>query len=301
LGGTAEGGFAVDVPVLVEGGGEPFFQGGALIQVLELAVELELSVAEELAEAVAEFGAVDAGQGVDVEEELGIGVFPLGAIQGNAATGDDDVQVVVIQQGLAPGMEDGGEADLGSQVVAAELQQSLADGLEEEGVEGLAILAEEGIEFMGQGEDEMEVGDGQEVLALAFQPVAGVGALAGGAVAVAAGVGNEVFLAAFGAAVAVAAERVGATLHEGVEDAPVMGGQLGIARGHGPAQDLAQSGAGGHGSGPGGGDGGEVDEIQRTLDLGDPLPAYVEVEGGGLEAGMSEQLLHDGQFDAGFQ
>ena len=48
---------------------------------------------------------------------------PAAALQGWAAAADDAVQVVVVQQGLAPGVQHGGDPQLRAEVVAAEAQQ----------------------------------------------------------------------------------------------------------------------------------------------------------------------------------
>src|SRR5258708_19461751 len=52
--------------------------------------------------------------------------YPARAVQGHAAAGDDAVQVIMIQQGLAPGVQDGGEAQLRLDPPGAKLPQPLA-------------------------------------------------------------------------------------------------------------------------------------------------------------------------------
>ena len=75
---------------------------------------------------------------------------------------------------------------------------------------------------MRQGEDDVEVGNGQEQRGLSREPVLAVNALAGRAMAVAAGVGGEMGAMAVRALVLVAAQQRRAADLEGVEDFPVV-------------------------------------------------------------------------------
>jgi hypothetical protein len=67
-------------------------------------------------------------------------------------------------QGLALGVEHRRKAEFRAQVsgVAGKLLQRLSGSLEQQVVEAPLIHADQGIELMGQGEDDVEVGNGQE-------------------------------------------------------------------------------------------------------------------------------------------
>jgi hypothetical protein len=70
----------------------------------------------------------------------------------------------MLGQGLAPGVENRGNADVCAQMpgVACKLLQGLGSGLEQQVVEDTLVDANEGIEVMGQGEDDVEVGNRQQ-------------------------------------------------------------------------------------------------------------------------------------------
>ena len=62
------------------------------------------------------------------------------------------MQVVVIQQSLAPGVQHGRDADLGVKMVAPEFSNVAAHRVEQQAIEGGAVLLDQGIEFMRQRE-----------------------------------------------------------------------------------------------------------------------------------------------------
>ena len=61
-----------------------------------------------------------------------------------------------------PGMEHRQTAELGPEMlgVAADVQKALGHGMKEEGIEHTGILKDEGIEFVGQGRNHMDVRGG---------------------------------------------------------------------------------------------------------------------------------------------
>jgi hypothetical protein len=72
-----------------------------------------------------------------------------------------------LRQILAPGVEDGRAAEITAERagIAAEGGEGVRGGVEEEGVEEAGGAWREGIEGRGEGEDEMEVLDGQQLRA----------------------------------------------------------------------------------------------------------------------------------------
>jgi len=169
-------------------------KGVALRQRLQLAVKLQFSFGVKLAQTVAELPAIDFRQGFDRKKPVGRSSLPAWAIEPQTAAGDDAMQVIMVQQGLAPGVQHGCNADLRVQAVAPKLQQRGGNGLEQQGIKPGLVLLDGRIEFMRQREHQMEVRYGQERFGLFVQPGKTVGSLTDGAMAVAAGVRNEMFL-----------------------------------------------------------------------------------------------------------
>ena len=70
----------------------------------------------------------------------------------------------MLGQGLAPGVEHRRDADFSAQMlgIAGKLLQGLGGSLEQQVVEAPLVHADQGIELMGQGEDDVEVGNRQQ-------------------------------------------------------------------------------------------------------------------------------------------
>ena len=114
---------------------------------------------------------------------------------------------------LVPGVQDCREAHLGPQtfIVPGKLQESPGGGLKEEIEDEFRVEPGQRIEFVGQGDHQVEVVDGQEPVQALCQPLGLLEALALGTVAVAAGViGNGQVAAALAARVHVSAQTGGA-------------------------------------------------------------------------------------------
>jgi hypothetical protein len=82
------------------------------------------------------------------------------------------MDVVMAQQVLAPGMEDGEEADLGAEPfrIGSHFEQGLGTGLEQQVEKGPGRSPSQGVQFVGQGEDDMEVVGVEQVPLLGFEP-----------------------------------------------------------------------------------------------------------------------------------
>ncbi len=148
----------------------------------------------------------------------------------------------MVQKVLRPGMQHRREAQGGLEVVPAELQQGGAGAGEQESVEPCLVVLEERVQVVREGEHDMEVRDGQQVLGLLLQPLGALQPLAARTVPVAAGVRCEVLAPAVGTPILMAAQRRSVTGGEGAQDLPVMRGQTmgpGKLR-QGLADDLAQ-------------------------------------------------------------
>jgi hypothetical protein len=93
----------------------------------------------------------DLTQRRDGKQEARVAGPPLRAIGTQSTPGHKAMPVDMLGQGLAPGMEHGGDAEFGPLVfgVTGELLQGLSRGLEQQGVERPLVDPNEGIERMG--------------------------------------------------------------------------------------------------------------------------------------------------------
>jgi hypothetical protein len=135
-----------------------------------------------------ERAAEDCGEDPHGQEEVGAGGDPVGVPRVETPAGDNAVDMRVEQQQLRPGVEDRGDGDLGAQAAEGNLLQGFGDRGEEQGVRRLGGGQEEGVQFGGDGEDDMEVRDGQEVPPLGVHPARGLQPLAFGAMPIPTGV-----------------------------------------------------------------------------------------------------------------
>ena len=86
-------------------------------------------------------------------------------------------------------------------------------------------MLNERVEFVRECEHDVEVWDWQQVFNLLLQPLSSMEPLATGAMAIAAGVRNEVFLAAVGTLILMTTQRRCVTGGDGAKDLPVMSRQ----------------------------------------------------------------------------
>ena len=226
-GGSVEGRLGVDDPLGLAQGPEVPVEGGGIGERGEGAGQVQAALAVGVFEGLEEEGAEAAREDADGQEEAGPAGDPAIALRGEAAAGDDAVQMGVEGKIRAPGMQDGEEADRGAEVlgVGGDLAQGAGCGAEEQGVECALVLQGDRGDRGGQREDDMEILAVQQFVPALGDPGGAGGALALGAVAVAAG---TVAVAAVPAAVALldlAAEGGGAAFLDGGHDTPLQGGQ----------------------------------------------------------------------------
>src|SRR5665811_2640348 len=79
----------------------------------------------------------------DREEPAGLFGTGPGVLGGEAAAGDQAVEVGMVHEVLAPGVEDGREAQLGLEALLAELEERGAGALKEQTVERGLVLEDE--------------------------------------------------------------------------------------------------------------------------------------------------------------
>ena len=270
---------------------------------------------ERAAEGVEVFAPEDLGEGADGEEKAGRRRDPARAVGGEGAARDDAVQMEVLRQILPPGVQDGRAAEVAAEMagIAAEGGEGVGGGVEEEGVEEPGVALREGVEGMRQGEDEMEVLDGQQLRAAGVEPALFGEGLAFGTVTVAAGVVGDALGPAGVTGLAMAAEGGGAAGLDGAHGAALGAGQpmgLPIRRAMG-AEDVGElhRGAapgpaprGGRAPGASGGyDAGRLRQIQGRDGAEHAPLAEVEVAHRGGDVLVAEQELDGVQVAAGFQ
>ena len=90
---------------------------------------------------------------------------------------------------LTPGVEHGEEADGGSQMlgVAGDGQQGLGGSSEQDAIDDFGVVKADGGDLLGHGEDDVEVGNGEQLGGARLEPFEARRGLALGTVAIAAG------------------------------------------------------------------------------------------------------------------
>jgi hypothetical protein len=137
------------------------------------------------------------------------------------------VDVGVMLEVLAPGVEDGEKADLGPEVlgVGGDLLQGLGGGAEEQAVATARGLQGDRVERRWRSGDEVEILDGEEFRLAGLHPFGGVVGLELGAMAVAAGVVGYLSVPAPVALLDVSAQLGGPAGGDVVRDAPLPLGE----------------------------------------------------------------------------
>jgi len=249
-------------------------------------IEFGVVVLEGGVEAAAEAG----GEGLIVDEEVFLG----GAMEGFAngmegGGGNDEVDVGVVLDLAAPGVEDAGEAEFGSVGLGgADVLEGGGALAEEEWIEDLGMEEAEGAEFCGQGEGDHEVGHGEEPGFLFGGPDLLVeGAALGAGAVVATVVGVVLFLAAV-ALIEPPAEGGRAAREDAPHGPVVVGGEL-VPVGTGvvfPMRTEEVCEVECHGAGGLLLDSGQGAQGVAGLGLADL--GEVEIDEGGLEGGVAE-------------
>ena len=171
--------------------------------------------------------AEDLRQGADGEEEGGSRGKPARPIPRERATRHDAVHVHMLRQGLAPGVEHGGHAELSAEVarITAEAGERGGRGVKEQPIEQARVALRQWVQLVRQGEDDMEVGNRQYLGPARGEPALGGQALAFGAVAITTGVVGDPFGAARRADGSMATEHGGAAGGDGAQGAALRAGQ----------------------------------------------------------------------------
>lgn len=190
IGGSAKGAFGVDDPGF---GVEGVAEGGpceGVLEVGEMARKVEITLSAGLDERLDEKVLKALTEDLHREEVSRTGWDPPMRIGGEAASGDDAVDMGVMGEVLRPGVQNGSEANISAEVlrVSGDRQQGLRGGMEEQVIEAFLIAENEGAQGIGKRENDMEMGNGKNASEGVLDPLGTFTALAFGAVTIAAGV-----------------------------------------------------------------------------------------------------------------
>jgi hypothetical protein len=208
----------VNHPVLSRGGTEEFRNLGARGR-------LECVLSPGILETGEEFSAEDDREDMDGKEEAGLRRDPLLAGGGRAAAGGDDMNVRMVEKTLRPRVKHGGEADPGSKVlgVLRNLGKRLGCSGEEEVVRKARVGQEDGMEFLRDGEDDVMIFNGEDILLAGLDPSGLVETPTFGAVAIPAGVVPDLRIPAGVADLDMAPERRGAAARDRAHSPLLLG------------------------------------------------------------------------------
>ena len=131
-------------------------------------MEPELSGGVELEQSGAELALKHLGDGLHREEPAGLFGSGPGVLRGESAPGDQAMQMGMVHEVLAPGMEDGRDAQLSSEPLVAELEQGRAGTVQEEAVNLRWVLQSQRSQRRRQSEHPVKVAYRQERATLAL-------------------------------------------------------------------------------------------------------------------------------------
>ena len=179
-----------------------------------------------------EDGAVDGGERFDRDKEIGPGGQPGRAVLGEAPPRDDVVDVRVVLELPAPGVQDTGkpreigpdEAFVGGEPFEGE-RRRLKQSLVREALMG----ADEGAERLRHGEGKEEMRPGELFVQVVVEPLLGFMLLTLGTVAVATGMIDAVVSPTALALIEAVPVLSAAAVLDGADDLAVCEGQLGVA------------------------------------------------------------------------
>jgi hypothetical protein len=170
--GAIEGGFAIDDPLFVVKVPQEGLEVFGVLEMAEMGGKDKIPSLEAILEEVEELPSEQCGQDPNGDEEPFAAGFPAAAVRRETAAGDDPVGVGMIHEVLAPGMENADHSDLCAQRfgVLGELGEGLGGRAKKQVVQELLVHGDQGVQFGGEGEDYMEVFNGQEVLPASLDP-----------------------------------------------------------------------------------------------------------------------------------
>ena len=168
--GSAEWRLGVDDEGALAQSAHAFGERGGLGERDQVAEETEFAAPESGFQAVEEQAAEGLRQGADGEQEVGF-ADPSLTIEGNAAAGNQTMDMGVVGQRLSPGMQDGDEADPAAQTLGGKRHERLGGGAHQQAVDRLLVLESDPGRRRRQGEDHVEVGNRQQFGLTSSEPL----------------------------------------------------------------------------------------------------------------------------------
>ena len=157
-----------------------------VLELLELTMEAELAALAGNSKMMQELATKQRAENAHRKEEAWPTGDPSGAVAGESSAGNEAVNVGMVFEGLAPGVQDGKDADLRTQVlrVPRNRAQCLRRSSKQNVVDHLLILQSDARKLVRDREDDMEVLDGQDLLLSLGGPIGSRCLLALGAVSI---------------------------------------------------------------------------------------------------------------------
>ncbi len=164
------------------------------------------------------------GQDSHRQEESWSTSDPALAIGGESSTGNDAMNMRMVEQVLPPGVEYGEESDFGTQVlgIGGDGAQRLGCGTEKDAVEDPFVVEGDGGDLFGQRENNMEIGGVQELGSALVDPPRARKRLTPTAVAVSTGVVPDALVVAVVTLLHMATESGSPACSDRVHD-PALG------------------------------------------------------------------------------
>ena len=224
--GAAEGRLGVDDEGALPQRSHALGERGSLGERGQVAEEAELAASEGRRQAVEEQPSEGLRQGPDGEQEIGFASDPSLAVEGDAAAGDEAMDMRVMGQRLPPGVQDGDESDPSAEALGGERHERLRGGAHQQAVDRLLVLESDLGHRLRQGEDNVEVGNRQQLGLTGGEPLRARRPLTFPAMAVSARVVGDAGKPAIVTALDVAAERRRAAGRDRSDHAPLHASEM---------------------------------------------------------------------------
>ena len=190
-----------------------------------LSAQAQLAMIVECLQGSEELAPEDLGQRFDAKQEVLGGAHEGAAVVLERSAGDDAVDVRVVVQRLAPGMQDHDDAQFAVPQVLGKGLEGLGGEREQQAVDPLGVVARQGDQVMRQGEDDVEVLDRQQLKLAGVDPGRSLTPAALGAVAVATAVVADLGVSAMVAFIDVATECRGPAFLDVRHGLVLLGGE----------------------------------------------------------------------------
>jgi hypothetical protein len=297
--GTAEWRLGIDDPVGPSELIEALSERGGIGEVCEIAKEAQLASREGGLQLLQKQAAEQPREDAHRQEEAGPASDPACAVERGSTAGHDAVDMRMVLQGLAPGMEDGGHAELSAEMlgVGRDGGERLRRAAEQDGIDDGLVLEGDLSGGRRHGEDDVEIRHGKEFGLSLGEPLRTRRALALWAMPIATGVVGDARRTTVVALLDMAAERRrparGDGAHHATLDATEMTG-IRLSKSFAVVAEYVRHlqsrthdarSAGRHDL--------QSQPVKRTRGLADRFGGNLGVACRALQAGMAEQHLDD--------